>query len=77
MELTINYFGMLTDITSCAEEKIDFNGGTTADLLSILYLKYPQLKSTSFKTAQNQTITTEDEIITSNTIVLLPPFSGG
>lgn len=77
MELTINYFGMLTDITSCSEERIDFKGVTTAELLSILYLKHPQLKSASFKTAQNQIIIPEDEVLTSDNIVLLPPFSGG
>ncbi len=77
MELTIQYFGMLTDITACSEETIDFNGVTTADLLTLLYLKYPQLKRTSFKTAQSQIIITEDDVLTSTNIVLLPPFSGG
>lgn len=77
MKLHIKYFGMLTELTACTDEIIDFNGATARDLLNLLYFKYPTLKGTLFKIAQNQTIIQHDEILSSNEIVLLPPFSGG
>lgn len=77
MKLTIKYFGMLADITACGEEIIDFKGGTSTDLLDALCFKYPSLKNTSFKVAQNQAIIQNDEIVSAKEIVLLPPFSGG
>lgn len=77
MELTIKYFGMLADITACREEIIDFEGGTSTDLIDTLCFKYPSLKNTSFKIAQNQDIIQNNEIVSAKEIVLLPPFSGG
>ena len=77
MELHITYFGLLTEITSCTTEKIIFKGKTASDLIAQLYLKYPLLKNSSFKIAQNLEIINNDETIISSSIVLLPPFSGG
>ena len=77
MNLTIKYFGMLAELTGCTEENIHFQKNTGAELLDQLYGKYPTLKNTSFKIAQNQEIIQKEEILSSNEVVLLPPFSGG
>jgi len=77
MEITVKYFGMLADITACGEEIIDFKGRTSTDLIDVLCFMYPHLKKTSFKIAQNQIIIQNNEVVSANEIVLLPPFSGG
>jgi molybdopterin synthase sulfur carrier subunit len=49
MKIKIKYFGMLTDITSCEEEIIDFSGVLISELLEVLFIKYPNLKTKTFK----------------------------
>ena len=77
MNITINYFGMLTDATGCATETITFYGNTVKQLLDELYKKYPKLATNDFQVAQNQTLVTTEEPLTGEKIALLPPFSGG
>lgn len=77
MKIKIKYFGMLTDITSCEEEIIDFSGVLILELLEVLFIKYPNLKDKKFQVAQNNELVPVKAKITSQEIVLLPPFSGG
>jgi len=77
MKIKIKYFGMLTDITSCEEEIIDFSGVFISELLEVLFIKYPKLKEKKFQVAQNNELVPVNTKITSKEIVLLPPFSGG
>jgi molybdopterin synthase sulfur carrier subunit len=77
MKIKIKYFGMLTDITSCEEEIIDFSGVLISELLEVLFIKYPNLKNKNFQVAQNNELVPVKAKITSQEIVLLPPFSGG
>ena len=77
MKIKIKYFGMLTDITSCEEEIIDFSGVLISELLEVLFIKYPNLKNKKFQVAQNNELVPVNIKISSQEIVLLPPFSGG
>ena len=77
MKIKIKYFGMLTDITSCEEEIIDFSGVLISELLEVLFIKYPNLKDKKFQVAQNNELVPVNTKISSKEIVLLPPFSGG
>lgn len=77
MLLTIKYFGLLTEVTNCEEEIIDFCGSSIQGLLEELYSKYSQLKGKSFQVAQNQELVSFEDQLTGNEIVLLPPFAGG
>ena len=77
MTLKIKYFGMLAEVTQCEEETLSFANGTAADLLKILFEKYPILEEREFQIAQNQVLISHDAIISNNDIILLPPFAGG
>lgn len=77
MRITIKYFGLLTEVTSCEEETIDFNGSVVAELLDLLFIKYNGLKVKDFQVAQNTEFVGIDAKVTGDEIVLLPPFSGG
>lgn len=77
MLLQIKYFGMLTDITGCTNENLEFSGTTTGELLAELFTRYPGLSSKDFKVAVNQHIVAENAEINHNEVALLPPFSGG
>ncbi|MFH4965186.1 MoaD/ThiS family protein [Gaetbulibacter sp. M235] len=77
MKINIKYFGLLSEVTNCNEEIIDFSGNHISGLLEILYSKYPALKNKDFQVAQNHELVPFETKLTSNEIVLLPPFSGG
>ena len=77
MLLTIKYFGMLTEVTNCEEETMDFSGNSIHRLLEELYTRYPNLKEKSFQVAQNKEMVSFEDQLTGNEIVLLPPFAGG
>ena len=77
MNLTIKYFGMLTEVTKCNEESLQFSDSTVLDLLNTLFNKYPGLKNKEFRVAQNQTLVSNETIISDTEIALLPPFAGG
>lgn len=77
MLITIKYFGMLTEVTNCEEETINFSGKNISELLDTLYVKYSGLKNKDFQVAQNQELVSIETKLTSNEIVLMPPFSGG
>lgn len=77
MLVTIKYFGMLTEVTQCNEETVEFSGLFISELLDELFLKYPNLKEKQFQVAQNQELESFDSKLTSTELVLMPPFSGG
>lgn len=77
MLIKIKYFGMLTEVTNCQEEMVDFSGSVVSELVENLYVKYPSLKNKEFQVAQNQELVPVEAKLVSNEIVLLPPFSGG
>jgi len=77
MEVNIKYFGLLSEVTNCNEEVIDFSGSHIYELIDVLYNKYAVLKDKDFQVAQNHELVSFETKLTSNEIVLLPPFSGG
>ena len=77
MLLNIKYFGLLTEVTQCSEETLDFSKSSVLELLDILFEKHPELKLKDFQVAQNHEIISREALILENEIALLPPFSGG
>ncbi len=77
MQLQIKYFGLLAEITDCSEQIIEFTGSTIAQLIEQLYELYPELLHKEFKVAENLELVSNDKIISSSEIALLPPFAGG
>jgi molybdopterin synthase sulfur carrier subunit len=77
MQLKINYFGMLAEITKCHEETLEFSKSSVTELLDVLVTKYPELKTKDFQVAQNNEIISKEALILGTEIALLPPFSGG
>ena len=77
MKLHIKYFGLLTEVTKCTEEIIDFSGNTIQELLQVLITKYPELENKDLQIAQNNEIVSKETLISNTEIALLPPFSGG
>lgn len=80
MKITIKYFAGLRDITGKELEKVDLpEKMKIADLISMLYEKYPEMKkSADIVVARNRQYAEEDEEIEEgDEIALLPPVSGG
>lgn len=77
MKLTIKYFGLLAEITQCNEEVIECSKETISELMEVLFMKYPDLKTKEFQVAQNHEIVPMNTGLTNSEIALLPPFSGG
>ena len=77
MMITIRYFGLLTEVTGCTSEKINFSRTTIFDVKEVLFQKYKTLKNKDFQVAQNNELNTDKTKITSTEIALLPPFAGG
>lgn len=77
MNLNIKYFGMLAEITKCETETLLFSETTIAELLEVLYTKYPLLENKNFQIAQHKKIVNKSTLITETEIALLPPFAGG
>ena len=77
MKLEINYYGVLSDLTGQSQEIVELETPTVAFLFETLYLRYPKLKTTTFKVASENKIIDNDATITTTSISLLPPFSGG
>lgn len=80
MQLTIKYFGKLTDITKCSAEYLEVQNNTSFEnIISLLHEKYPELKtSLHSQFLNNKKIESKDLTLNQNDeIVLMPPFSGG
>ena len=77
MKLTIKYFGLLAEVTQCAEERMAFSKASVSDLLDELFIKHPGLKEKDFQVAQNLEVVSKEAPISTTEIALLPPFSGG
>ena len=80
MEITVKYFGLLTDITQHQQEQflIPVAGYTIKDLKGAIEEKYPSVCGVNYTVAVNQMICEEGVIINlEDTIALLPSFAGG
>ncbi|MEW7278787.1 MoaD/ThiS family protein [Aquimarina sp. 2201CG1-2-11] len=78
MQLTIKYFGMLTEATKHTEERMHTNTCSVLELVEKLKNQYPELKYKDFKVAVNHQLVSDDYLINNEAeIALLPPFAGG
>jgi molybdopterin synthase sulfur carrier subunit len=80
MTLTVNYFGLITDITRQQKELFSLEKETVSVyfLQSKIEEKYPAITEINFTIAVNQSVVTNDTVLKENDcIALLPPFAGG
>lgn len=77
MNISVNYFGSLTEVTGCSTETVEFYGNTIEEFLEELTKKYPSLETKDFQVAQNKVLVNKKEPLNGEEIALLPPFSGG
>jgi molybdopterin converting factor small subunit len=77
MEITIMYYGKLEEIVGKKQEVLNKDFISIDNLELFLRETYPQLATTSFKIAQNNSIATKESPISSTQIDIFPPFSGG
>jgi len=77
MNIEINYFGMLAEVTGRNSEVLAFSATPVSDLKEFLFQKYPKLQTLDFRIAQNQELVSEDTLLNGQEIALLPPFAGG
>lgn len=77
MQLTILFFGQLTDITGTDTILLDAVADT-AGVKEVLHAKYPALANSTYAIAVNKKIVSVNTLLTPNCMVaLMPPFSGG
>jgi len=76
MNLTVNYFGLIAEITECSYENLDFSG-SIFEFRQWLYEQYPLLKEKDFQVAQDQILVSNETLISGQTLAVLPPFAGG
>lgn len=77
MKVTINYFGMITDITKRDQEAMETSVDTISELVGQLETNYPDLKHKNFQIAQGGRIVDKQNNLSGEEIALLPPFAGG
>jgi len=79
MKLTINYFGLVAEITEKSDEGVECEENTSLiDLKQLLQTRYPKLEEVNYQWAVNQQIAdAKTTLKTGDEIALLPPFAGG
>ncbi len=78
MELSLNYFGMITEATNVQQEKLDLEVKTIVELKAVLIEKYSAIEKLNYQFAVNQNIVGNDfQLSNGDEIALLPPFAGG
>jgi molybdopterin synthase sulfur carrier subunit len=77
MKVPVKYYGLIAEALQKNDDIIEFSGNTAQELLDVLYVKYPILKTKDFQIAQHNHLLLEDEIIDETQLALLPPFAGG
>jgi molybdopterin converting factor small subunit len=77
MQITILFFGQLTEITGVATVQLEHIADTDA-LVIQLRQKFPALASSKYAIAVDKKVINCNTILTQNcSVALLPPFSGG
>jgi molybdopterin synthase sulfur carrier subunit len=80
MQINLKYFGLIADCTKKKEEVIFFEGNsiTLLEVQMRLHETYPELTTTVYSIAINQTLIQGDSSVNDlDEIALLPPFAGG
>lgn len=77
--MKVLFFGKLRDITLVSEIEIDLQDSMDISKVNeMIFQKFPLLQAEKFTVAVNQKIANPKAMVyPSDTIALLPPFSGG
>lgn len=81
--ITITYFGNLKDLLQCAQESIEWESGTTEDLLKLLrdrseLWEKALAPENVFRVVVNEEMTFSiTDIAAGDRVALLPPVTGG
>jgi molybdopterin converting factor small subunit len=75
--IEVIFFGQLTDATGVSSIMIEEVANTDM-LINQMKLRYPSLESSKYMVAVNNTMVTENTILTPGSkVAFMPPFSGG
>ncbi len=71
------FFGQLTDSTGVSSVLVE-DVANTETLIDVIKSLYPSLESSKYMVAVNNTMVTENTILTPGSkVAFMPPFSGG
>ena len=75
--IEVIFFGQLTDATGVSSINLEEVSNTDM-LINLMKLRYPSLESSKYMVAVNNTMVTENTILTPGSkVAFMPPFSGG
>lgn len=75
--IEVIFFGQLTDATGESSVMVEEVANTDM-LINLMKLRYPSLESSKYMVAVNNTMVTENTILTPGSkVAFMPPFSGG
>jgi len=75
--IEVIFFGQLTDATGVSSMMVEEVSNTDM-LINLIKMRYPSLESSKYMVAVNNTMVTENTILTPGSkVAFMPPFSGG
>ena len=75
--IEVMFFGQLADATGVSSVMVEEVGNTDM-LIQMMKQRYPALESSTYMIAVNNTMVTENSIVTPGSkVAFMPPFSGG
>jgi molybdopterin converting factor subunit 1 len=75
--IEVIFFGQLTDSTGVSSVLVE-DVANTETLIDVIKSRYPSLESSKYMVAVNNTMVTENTILTPGSkVAFMPPFSGG
>jgi molybdopterin synthase sulfur carrier subunit len=75
--IEVIFFGQLTEISGVSSVLVE-DVANTETLIDVIKSRYPSLESSKYMVAVNNTMVTENTILTPGSkVALMPPFSGG
>ena len=75
--IEVIFFGQLTDATGVSSINLEEVSNTDM-LINLMKMRYPSLESSKYMVAVNNTMVTENTILTPGSkVAFMPPFSGG
>ena len=75
--IEVMFFGQLADATGVSSVMVEEVGNTDM-LIQMMKQQYPALESSTYMIAINNTMVTENSIVTPGSkVAFMPPFSGG
>jgi molybdopterin converting factor small subunit len=75
--IEVIFFGQFTDATGVSSMMVEEVANTDM-LINLMKMRYPSLESSKYMVAVNNTMVTENTILTPGSkVAFMPPFSGG